>query len=190
MTVEQRAANFEKYYTGQPSLLGPPRGTRSCPRCSARSGHLRINPANVLKHDVLRLNNEFMYELGDVVVDGAFLPPPRPLAWFPDSGAWQLGCSVKKLRRTPALKPLHSFIVQETEAGNISRQETVSMLPPIMLSVESHHKVLDMCAAPGSKTGQLLESLHLDSLKTGLPPTGFVIANDADAQRAYMSPTR
>ena len=187
--VDQRVnANFEKYYSSQPELLGP-HETKSFLSTLQRPlpSTFRVNPVNILKHDVLsRLNNEFMYELGDVVVDGSFLPPPRPLAWFPDSGAWQLGCSVKKLRRTPELKPLHNFIVQETEAGNISRQEAVSMLPPIMLSVESHHMVLDMCAAPGSKTAQLLEFLHLDSLKTGSPPTGFVVANDADAQRAYM----
>jgi 16S rRNA C967 or C1407 C5-methylase (RsmB/RsmF family) len=189
MTPEDRVnKNFEAYYMAQPALLGQHEcksflSTLQRPLPST----FRVNPVNLLKHDVLhRLNNEFMYELGDVIVDGAFLPPPRPLAWFPDNGAWQLGCSVKKLRRTPSLKPLHSFIVQETEAGNISRQEAVSMLPPIMLSVESHHKVLDMCAAPGSKTGQLLESLHLGTLKTGVPPTGFVVANDADAQRAYM----
>ena len=34
------------------------------------------------------------------------------------------------------------------------------MIPPLLLGVESHHYVLDMCAAPGSKTAQLIESLH------------------------------
>lgn len=34
------------------------------------------------------------------------------------------------------------------------------MIPPIFLKVENHHKVLDMCAAPGSKTTQLIEYLH------------------------------
>ncbi len=45
-------------------------------------------------------------------------------------------------------------------SGNISRQETVSMIPPLVLDVQPHHKVLDMCAAPGSKTAQLIEALH------------------------------
>jgi 16S rRNA C967 or C1407 C5-methylase (RsmB/RsmF family) len=44
--------------------------------------------------------------------------------------------------------------------GNISRQETVSMVPPLLLDIESHHKVFDMCAAPGSKTMQIVEMLH------------------------------
>ena len=44
--------------------------------------------------------------------------------------------------------------------GHTSRQEAVSMIPPIFLKVENHHKVLDMCAAPGSKTTQLIEYLH------------------------------
>lgn len=40
-----------------------------------------------------------------------------------------------------------------------------------------------MCAAPGSKTAQLLELLHADELKM---PTGYVIANDVDNKRCYM----
>ena len=36
---------------------------------------------------------------------------------------------------------LHNFLIAETEVGAISRQETVSMLPPLVLGVQSHHKV-------------------------------------------------
>ena len=179
---------FVEYYTTQPNLLDEHEiksftSTLQRPLPST----FRINPVNILSSEIKqRLKNEFAYDLGDVVIEGHMVAPPRPLGWYPNEGAWQLGCSVKKLRRTPDLKPLHRFVVQETDAGNISRQEAVSMLPPIMLGVESHHLVLDMCAAPGSKTGQLLEAQRESSMKTGVPPTGFIIANDADAQRAYM----
>jgi len=44
------------------------------------------------------------------------------------------------------------------------------MLPPIFLKVEPHHKVLDMCAAPGSKTAQLIEALH-EGLDQGQVPS-------------------
>ena len=57
------------------------------------------------------------------------------------------------------------------------------MIPVTLLNVESHHLVLDMCAAPGSKTIQILEYLHAYEQKLN---EGFVIANDIDAQRAYM----
>lgn len=40
-----------------------------------------------------------------------------------------------------------------------------------------------MCAAPGSKTAQLLEMLHSEENSI---PTGFVIANDVDNKRCYM----
>lgn len=45
-----------------------------------------------------------------------------------------------------------------------------------------------MCAAPGSKTFQLLEMLHTfdQSDNSSSTPTGFVIANDADAQRCNL----
>ena len=53
-----------------------------------------------------------------------------------------------------------SLFLSSILSGNISRQETVSMIPPLVLDVKPHHKVLDMCAAPGSKTAQLIEALH------------------------------
>jgi 16S rRNA C967 or C1407 C5-methylase (RsmB/RsmF family) len=45
------------------------------------------------------------------------------------------------------------------------------MLPPLLLDVKPHHKVLDMCAAPGSKTAQIVELLHADgsTLVPGTP---------------------
>eukprot|EP00461_Guttulinopsis_vulgaris_P007794 UN07844 len=59
------------------------------------------------------------------------------------------------------------------------------MIPPLLLDVKPHHVVLDMCAAPGSKTSQLLEALHL-GLADGEVPTGMCIANDANPQRANL----
>ncbi len=56
------------------------------------------------------------------------------------------------------------------------------MVPPLFLDVQPHHVVLDMCAAPGSKTQQLLEALHAK----GSMPEGFVVANDADFKRCSL----
>ncbi|KAK9872525.1 hypothetical protein WA026_017990 [Henosepilachna vigintioctopunctata] len=105
------------------------------------------------------------------------------LPWYPDKLAWQMELTRKDIRRCEAYYKLHNFLISETEHGTISRQETVSMIPPLVLDVQSHHKILDMCAAPGSKTAQLLELLHAQ----GDPiPTGYVIANDVDNKRCYM----
>lgn len=43
-----------------------------------------------------------------------------------------------------------------------------------------------MCAAPGSKTAQLIEMLHAAQRPGDPPPQGFVIANDMDNTRCYM----
>jgi len=56
------------------------------------------------------------------------------------------------MRQNPLLKDFHQFLIQETENGRIFRQEAVSMIPVTLLKIEPHHKVIDMCAAPGSKT--------------------------------------
>ncbi|XP_060531171.1 LOW QUALITY PROTEIN: tRNA (cytosine(34)-C(5))-methyltransferase [Cylas formicarius] len=110
-------------------------------------------------------------------------PNIYPLSWYPNKLAWQLELTRKDIRRLEAYYKLHNFLISETEHGTISRQETVSMIPPLLLDVQPEHKVLDMCAAPGSKTAQLLEMLHQND--DPIPP-GFVIANDVDNKRCYM----
>ncbi len=43
-----------------------------------------------------------------------------------------------------ALKSLDNIIFLLCPQGNISRQEAVSMIPPILLDVQPHHKVVDI----------------------------------------------
>ncbi|WUR04281.1 NOL1/NOP2/sun family protein [Vairimorpha necatrix] len=57
--------------------------------------------------------------------------------------------------------PTRGFIVNQTNIGNIQRQEVVSMLPVLLMKLSNNFSVLDMCAAPGSKTKQLLECSRL-----------------------------
>ena len=83
------------------------------------------------------------------------------------------------LKKSPELKKCHRFMVVETASGNMSRQEAVSMIPPFLLDVQPHHMVLDMCAAPGSKTSQLI------LMQRQLASTdGVVVASDKSLQRA------
>ncbi|KAI0924993.1 hypothetical protein AcW2_005707 [Taiwanofungus camphoratus] len=125
--------------------------------------------------------------LGGVVFEGESVSPPAQISWYPEGLAWQFDVPKKVLRKSPEFKKFHSFLVFETEVGNISRQEAVSMLPPLFLEVEPHHRVLDMCAAPGSKTAQLLEALHAnDTITASSIPTGLLIANDSDHKRTHL----
>lgn len=110
---------------------------------------------------------------------------PQRLPWYPDGLAYQLQLTRKDIRRSEPLFRLHNFLITETNAGSISRQEAVSMIPPLVLDVQPTDKVLDMCAAPGSKTAQLIEALHSAPEKYKIPP-GFVVANDVDNNRCYM----
>ena len=107
---------------------------------------------------------------------------PKVLPWYPESLAYQLNLTRREIRRQEVYFKVHNFLVAETESGAISRQEAVSMLPVLVLGVEPHHTVLDMCAAPGSKTAQIIEQLHRGEDL----PTGLVVANDSDNARCYM----
>uniref|UniRef100_A0A8B9E884 tRNA (cytosine(34)-C(5))-methyltransferase n=1 Tax=Anser cygnoides TaxID=8845 RepID=A0A8B9E884_ANSCY len=130
------------------------------------------------------LKDRFFAELRGLRVDGQEVEMPQPLSWYPEELAWHTNLSRKILRKSPQLEKFHQFLVSETECGNISRQEAVSMIPPLLLNVNPHHKILDMCAAPGSKTAQLIEMLHADMNDPF--PKGFVIANDVDNKRCYL----
>ena len=77
-------------------------------------------------------------------------------------------------------RAFHRFLMTQNENGTISRQELVSMIPVLLLDVKSHHKVLDICASPGSKTKQVLSMMHKQA---GPLPSGMVIANEYDPAR-------
>lgn len=114
------------------------------------------------------------------------IPPPKPLAWYPERLAWQCSYTRAQLRSKPILQGVFDFIKTANELGSISRQEAVSMIPPFFLDVQPHHRVLDMCASPGSKTFQILERMHGDFEGNAKLPTGFVVANDVDLKRCNL----
>lgn len=120
--------------------------------------------------------------LTNVEFEGEMLKAPLELPWYPNHLAWQIDVPKTVIRKNEQFAKTQRFLVIENAVGNISRQEAVSMIPPIVLEVEPQHSVLDMCAAPGSKTAQMIEALHKDTDE----PTGFVVANDADSKRSHM----
>jgi len=72
------------------------------------------------------------------------------------------------------------FDIGNTKAhflGYIFVQEAASMIPPIVLDPKPREFVLDMCAAPGSKTTQMAAMMH---------NTGLIIANDVTVDRIKL----
>ncbi|RLN26646.1 hypothetical protein BBJ28_00008874 [Nothophytophthora sp. Chile5] len=61
-----------------------------------------------------------------------------------------------------------------------------NMLPVLFLDVQRGHRVLDMCASPGSKTTQVIDFLLSSDSSNGAGESGLVVANDLDKKRAYM----
>ncbi|XP_066479804.1 RNA cytosine C(5)-methyltransferase NSUN2 isoform X2 [Tiliqua scincoides] len=183
--IVKENALFERYY-GELGII--PQGEWESFMAALREplpATLRITGYKSHAKEILHcLKNKYFKELENQVVDGQKIEMPQPLSWYPEELAWHTNLSRKILRKSPQLEKFHHFLVSETECGNISRQEAVSMIPPLLLNVQPHHKILDMCAAPGSKTAQLIEMLHADMDVSF--PEGFVIANDVDNKRCYL----
>ncbi|KAK9814454.1 hypothetical protein WJX72_006165 [[Myrmecia] bisecta] len=183
--LEPRNEQFEEYYKAQ--NICPPEEWEEFLKTLAKPlpTTFRINGHGKFADDLrVRLEKDFFAEFhgGAVMVAGEVLEAPRPLAWYPDKLAWHFNFSRAQLRKHPMLEAIHELIKRENESGSITRQEAVSMVPPLFLDVRSEHRVLDTCAAPGSKTAQILEMLHYGTAM----PTGIVVANDSDAQRCNL----
>ncbi|KAJ9325450.1 hypothetical protein DTO027B5_5011 [Paecilomyces variotii] len=156
-----------------------------------------------------RLKDFYIPHITSIEYEGTHVEPPQPVPWYPDQLAWSMTTPKNVVRRFAPFSQFQKFLVSETEVGNISRQEVVSMIPPLLIDIKPGMTVLDMCAAPGSKSCQLMEMLHAgeeesmqqvaDSLKNGteIPSvgegledygrsTGLLIANDSDYKRAHM----
>ncbi|KAL8346798.1 hypothetical protein RB598_000608 [Gaeumannomyces tritici] len=112
--------------------------------------------------EVMKLmHTRYIPEITDITHDDQPVDPPKPVDWFPDLLAWWMTTPKNVVRKFPPFAKFQKFLVSETSVGNISRQEVVSMIPPLLLDVKPGMAVLDMCAAPGSKAAQLLEMLHV-----------------------------
>jgi len=96
---------------------------------------------------------------------------------------YQAAVDATTLSHTDGLAPLSAYLQREVALGGVVRQELASMIPGCLLDLQSHHTVLDVCAAPGSKTEQLLAMMSRHA-PNGIP-SGMVVANDADQKRIH-----
>ncbi|KAJ1333505.1 multisite-specific tRNA:(cytosine-C5)-methyltransferase [Microdochium nivale] len=93
--------------------------------------------------------------------DGEPVQAPQAVPWFPDLLAYSMNTPKHVVRKFPPFAAFQKFLVSETSVGNISRQEIVSMIPPLLMDLKPGMTCLDLCAAPGSKAAQLLEMIHV-----------------------------
>lgn len=104
----------------------------------------RISPsgafANALREQIKGRVRDFF--VGTKEMDEGALEPPRTLPWYPDELAWHVSIGRKDLRKSVTYERFQRFLVNQTSTGHITRQEAVSMIPPLFLDVQPHHKVL------------------------------------------------
>lgn len=172
-------------------------------RFTGSRGHAQVVKTN--------LTERFFPLIAKIEHEGKPVELPKPIPWFPDGLAYSMTTPKNVVRKYEPFKEFQKFLVSETGVGNISRQEQVSMIPPLLLDVQPHHTVLDLCAAPGSKSAQLIEAIHVgeeerveqavkrsqevgDSQHATTQTehydqgrsTGLLVANDVNYQRAQM----
>jgi hypothetical protein len=86
----------------------------------------------------------------------AVLAAARPL---PHLSSWQLdGVSKEELKTSyaPEHVALQAWLSKYSALGVVTRQAIESMVPVALLQPQPHHRMLDMCASPGSLTMALL----------------------------------
>eukprot|EP01127_Copromyxa_protea_P012839 TRINITY_DN3379_c0_g1_i1.p1 TRINITY_DN3379_c0_g1~~TRINITY_DN3379_c0_g1_i1.p1 ORF type:complete len:678 (+),score=195.99 TRINITY_DN3379_c0_g1_i1:14-2047(+) len=195
--------SFEEYYKNQPFMDPSEHETFFKYLRTELPSAFRISRSSIFRHDISKHVQNLCSGMTGITYnptpDADCVPvpvnPPKALPWYPplvdtdgstNPGAWSFALPKRFLKKVEAAQEFNKYLVEQTELGTITRQEEVSMIPPMFLDVQPHHNVLDMCAAPGSKTSQLVEFLHAQrdmSNKDSLIPTGIVIANDADRKR-------
>ncbi len=101
----------------------------------------------------------------------------------------QLSFDNSQLLNQPLLQKLNTFLTKQCQLGWIVRQELVSMIPVLLLDVQYHQMIFDCCAAPGSKTEQILSAMEESyrnrdtSHERG---SGCLAANDTDQKRIFQ----
>ncbi|KAK8223664.1 S-adenosyl-L-methionine-dependent methyltransferase [Phyllosticta capitalensis] len=160
--IEKKNEHFEKYYNELNIVPEEEREVfwsalkKELPnsfRFTGSKGHALAVQKRLIEH--------YIPEITDVTFEGKPVPPPTQIEWFPEKLAWQMTTPKNVIRKFPPFASFQKFLVSETTVGNISRQEIVSMIPPLLMNIKPWMTVLDLCAAPGSKSAQLAEAIHL-----------------------------
>ncbi|GAA6056917.1 hypothetical protein JCM3770_001322 [Rhodotorula araucariae] len=185
--IDQTNETFESYYKAQGIIPEDEWETFTKSLREPLPTTFRLTSSRPTAHALNEhIKQVYVPFLSDVEYEGAKLAPPKPISWYPNQLAWQLAVPKGVLRKDPHFKKFQHFLVYETDAGNLSRQEAVSMIPPLLLDVQPGMTALDMCAAPGSKSVQILEALHAPGASTDPAKQGLLIANDSDAKRCHL----
>ena len=113
--------------------------------CAERVTSLRVN---TLKTDVPSVSR--------ALADAALAPEAAP--FYPDALVLPHGSE-------PDLRRLNAY-----EAGEIYLQSLSSMLPPLLLDAKPGEDILDMCAAPGGKTSEIVQLTDAQAMVTACEP--------------------
>lgn len=70
--------------------------------------------------------------------------------------------------------------------GSLAFQEVVSLLPAMILAPSPEHICLDLCAAPGNKSLQLVEALDRNTAVGESCRTGAVLSGEYDGKRCCL----
>lgn len=168
--------DFIEYYKNQfvPSVLSEEEFHSFIMTCRITLPHVFRLSTNSANYPTVREQlQKHITKLKELGFDGSILDFIDPK----DGVICKLTVSRPELRKNEALHPFRDWLHAHTEVGDITRQEFVSMLPTLFLNVDPNCSVIDMCAAPGSKTMQILENFQVEDSH------GFIIANDIEPNR-------
>ncbi|KAH3768184.1 RNA cytosine C(5)-methyltransferase NSUN2-like [Dreissena polymorpha] len=157
-------------------------------RLSAR--HRRCNDVHdgkggaLSESDVLTefLKKEVLPKLKDVELDDGNTFQISALPWYPKQQAWKTNISAKVLSSNENLKPLRNFIIGEEKNVFLFRQEIVNMIPPLLVDIQPHHKVLELQAGAGFQSAQITEQIYSNPKKM---PEGFLVANEKNFTKTH-----
>lgn len=211
--VDKQNEKFERFYNALNIVEGEEREAfwttlrRELPnsfRFTGSKGHALSVRNNLVER--------FFPVISEIKHEGRPVELPKAIPWYPEGLAYSMTTPKNVVRKYEPFKEFQKFLVSETGVGNISRQEQVSMIPPLLLDVRPEHTVLDLCAAPGSKSAQIIEAIHAgeeerveraiasakakngsngielngSSMEDGGRTIGLLVANDVNYQRAQM----
>jgi len=86
-------------------------------------------------------------------------------------------------KKKPENQEFFHLLKRENDNG-ILRQELVSMIPVSLVDLSDEDVVLDMCAAPGNKSVQILELMYEKARLKGVLPSGLLVSNEIQQNRA------